>query len=202
MRGQVARLLPCFPSSSSASDAPLLLLGFLLFSSPSSQDSALFGGAAGLFLDEETYLIRNVDFVVAGGTGQVARRGREPRAADRESILARCGCSARICSRSASTERPGKELFDRGLGRAEAAAVPREARGAQVVEVAAARKKAGGRRRKAAAAAEREEEKKWAVLVVSNYGHGGSGFTLHQGCAGDAAALVPEGLKGKGGGDG
>lgn len=33
------------------------------------------------------------------------------------------------------------------------------------------------------------------IPVVHNYGHGGSGVTLHWGCAGDAVALVKEVLQ-------
>lgn len=160
VRGQVARLRP--PAPPPPPQPPL-------------------GGAAGLFLDEETYLIQNVDFVVAGGTGQAGDADAAPRAADRASILARTRLldpelvAARAGSEGTSSS-DGQQVEDWAGLRPLRSPVRLEARW---VEAAS------------------EEGKKRRVLVVSNYGHGGSGFTLHWGCAGDAAALVFEGLRGK-----
>ena len=187
VRGQVARLR--YPSSRLSDKESALLVG---------------SGAAGLFLDEETYLIRNVDFVVAGGTGQLGDACAEPRVSDRESILARVRLlSPELVEVSAdgSGGSSVREVEDWAGLRPLRSPVRLEARTVELVE------KEGEKEEEQ----EEEEEKAFSppskaetpqtqtrrsVLVVSNYGHGGSGFTLHWGCAGDVVALVLEGLKG------
>ena len=174
VRGQVARLRPGRGGQGGPGPPPALPLG----------------GAAGLFLDEETYLIRNVDFVVAGGTGQARDAGVEPRAADRESILARTRLlSPELLEERADGGGRGREIEDWAGLRPLRSPVRLEAR--RSVEVGAG----GATGEEREGEEKEEEEEKRGVLVVSNYGHGGSGFTLHWGCAGDAAALVLEGLK-------
>ena len=237
VRGQVARLRPPPPPPSPPSP--------LSSSSSSSSDDddddkkkdkgppvpppPPLGGAAGLFLDEETYLIRNVDFVVAGGTGQAGDADAAPRAADRASILARTRLldpelvAARADGEGSTDDgRQPRRQQRRQQQNEEAAA----AAAAAVEDWAGLRPLRSPVRLEArwvGASESREREKeedgkksgeksslgprapaggpasstRAAVLVVSNYGHGGSGFTLHWGCAGDAAALVLEGLKGQ-----
>lgn len=180
VRGQVARLR--YPSALSNNKKSALL--------------ADGGGAAGLFLDEETYLIRNVDFVVAGGTGQVGDADTEPRASDRESILAR----VRLLSPGLVAENVDgsnrEEVEDWAGLRPLRSPVRLEARAVEVEEEEeekASKLSSSPLPPKAETPRTRNQARR-SVLVVSNYGHGGSGFTLHWGCAGDAAALVLEKL--------
>ena len=193
VRGQVARLRPPLP--------PSLPLSSSSSSSADDKKNAApvpplpLGGAAGLFLDEETYLIRNVDFVVAGGTGQAGDADASPRAADRASILARTRLldPGLLAARSdgGGGGAGGQQQEDWAGLRPLRSPVRLEARWVEVKEEKEKEgKKKNGEKSSSPASSS-------SVLVVSNYGHGGSGFTLHWGCAGDAAAMVLEGLKKK-----
>ena len=163
--------------------------------------AAAAAAALSLFLDEETYLIKNVDFVVAGGTGQVGDADAAPRREDRESILARVSLlSPSLVAENLSRAAEEEEEEEGGRGGSgttiEDWAGLRPLRSpvrldSRVVERGSSNSSSndgddddddgGGDKHK--------------ILVVNNYGHGGSGFTLHWGCARDAVELVLEGLK-------
>ena len=177
VRGQVARLRP--PRISSPDDEK-----------EKNSSTLPLGGAAGLFLDEETYLIRNVDFVVAGGTGQTGDADDSPRPEDRESILARVRLlSPELLEERVDDKNNEQQIEDWAGLRPLRSPVRLEARRVEVeVEEREGEEKSSEQTKSRPRARSN-------VLVVSNYGHGGSGFTLHWGCAGDAAALVLEGLR-------
>lgn len=123
---------------------------------------------AAVFVDEDTYVIPNVDFTVVGGTAQAGDSDATPRPGDRADILARAARAV-----PALVGAPG--LGDwAGL---------RPVRPTVRVEAEEEGGVVGGGS---------------GPAIVHNYGHGGSGVTLHWGCAAAAAGLVEAALARRG----
>lgn len=117
-----------------------------------------------LFVDEVTYIIPNADWVVLGGSATSGDERTEVDADETADIVSRC--SAALPSLTTAPV----------LG---AWAGLRPVRSPVRVERGESLSRARGAR---------------PTAVVHCVGHGGSGVTLHWGCAGDAVALVVEAL--------
>jgi D-amino-acid oxidase len=125
--------------------------------------------------DGLSYALPRADGVILGGSAARGDEDAAPRAGEAEAIVARC---RKLCP-----ELRDCAVRDVRVGLRPwrvAVRVEAEAEAEAVEEEAAAAARSGG------------------VSIVHNYGHGGAGWTLHWGCALEAAALAAAALRARG----